>query len=196
MLNKIIVATKNQGKLRELKAIFAPNGIELVSLLDYPDIPDIIEDGMSFAENAIIKAKAVYQHLSLPVIADDSGLAADQLNGRPGIHSARYAGEDASDEDNNAKLLTELSKFPEPHYAKYVCCAVYYDGKRRVTESGELKGRIIKEPRGTNGFGYDPYFIADNYNITMAELDMEEKNKISHRGKAFRKLYGSLYGML
>ncbi|GAB6283029.1 MAG: hypothetical protein STSR0008_17830 [Ignavibacterium sp.] len=185
---KIILATKNKGKLKEIQDIFKNMNFEIVSLLDFENNFEIIEDGNSFEENAKIKAKYVFDKLKLPTIADDSGLCCEQLNGSPGIYSARYSGENTTDENNNKKLLNELSKFLKPHKAKFVCSAVFYDGKNFICAEGELTGEIADEPKGENGFGYDPIFIADNYNVTNGELSLEEKNKISHRAKAFLKL--------
>ncbi|NWF88633.1 MAG: RdgB/HAM1 family non-canonical purine NTP pyrophosphatase [Ignavibacteriaceae bacterium] len=186
---KIIFATKNLGKLKEVRNIIGEKEIELISLNEFNNVGEIVEDGNSFEENAVIKAKHVYHLLGLPVIADDSGLVVEQLGGEPGIYSARYAGENATDEDNNKKLISKLSFFPKPHRAKFVCSAVYIDGKGIVKAQGEILGQILHEPKGTNGFGYDPLFLPDGYDKTTAELDMEEKNKISHRSKAFKSLF-------
>ena len=188
-MKKLLFASKNKGKLKEVEAIFKASGITIVSLLDFPHIPDIIESGSTFEENAKIKAAAMYEAFQLPVISDDSGIMVEQLNGAPGVYSARLAGEHATDADNNTKLLKELSAFPHPHKAAYVCCAVYYDGKTYQHAIGKLEGRIIETPKGDNGFGYDPYFVPEGYDLTMAELAMDEKNRISHRGKAFAKLH-------
>lgn len=185
---KIILATKNKGKLKEIREIFNDTNFDIISLLDFPNNYEIVEDGNSFEENAKIKAKYVYDKLHLPVIADDSGLCCEQLNDLPGIFSARYSGLDANDENNNKKLLDELSKFPKPHKARFVCSAVFYDGRDFVCTDGELTGKIADEPKGESGFGYDPLFIADGYNVTNGELSLVEKNKISHRAKAFLKL--------
>lgn len=188
---KLIFATRNSGKIKEVGNILKDDNIELVSLLGLDDELEIIEDGYTFEENAKIKAGVVYHTFRVPVIADDSGLSVDQLGGKPGVYSARYAGEYASDEENNQKLLFELNRYPEPHPAKFICSAVYFDGNDYINTMGEVKGRIIKKARGYNGFGYDPLFIPDGYNMTTAELGLDEKNKISHRAIAFRKL-GSL----
>jgi XTP/dITP diphosphohydrolase len=184
---RIIFATKNEGKRREVSHILG-NGIQLLSLNELNDIPEIVENGSTFEQNAEIKAQLVFNAFKIPVVADDSGLAVDQLNGYPGVFSARYAGEDATDEDNNNKLLDELKKFPEPHRAKFVCSAVYYDGRKFFNAVGEVKGRIVKEPRGTNGFGYDPLFVPDGFDKTVGELPLDKKNEISHRSKAFKAL--------
>ncbi|MCU7494289.1 MAG: RdgB/HAM1 family non-canonical purine NTP pyrophosphatase [Ignavibacteria bacterium] len=185
---EIIFATGNKGKLREVKAIYHEAGLNIKSLKELTGVPEIIEDGLTFEENARIKAVTIYDLFRIPVIADDSGLAVEQLQGRPGVYSARYAGENATDEDNNRKLLTELSLLPEPHPAKFVCCAVFYDGERCLKAFGEIPGRIIKSPKGKHGFGYDPLFMPQGFARTMAEMDIDEKNKISHRAKAFNLL--------
>ena len=185
---KVLFASKNKGKVREVKKILGSAGIEVMSLADFEDVPDVVEDKETFLENSKKKAKEIYEIFRIPVIADDSGLAVDQLDGRPGVYSARYAGEDATDSDNNAKLLSELKGLPSPHKAKFISLAVYYDGINYKYAEGELKGEIILEPRGNNGFGYDPVFIPEGYKNTLAEFSLEGKNRISHRSKAFTKL--------
>jgi XTP/dITP diphosphohydrolase len=185
---RIIFATRNEGKKREVSRIFGNDFIQLITLNDLDDIPEIIESGETFDENARIKAEEVFSRFRIPVVADDSGLLVEQLKGNPGVYSARYAGENASDEENNNKLLEELKNFPEPHHAKFVCSAVYYDGKKLFNASGEVQGRIIMDPRGKNGFGYDPLFVPDGFNKTMGELPLDQKNEISHRSKAFKAL--------
>ena len=185
---KIIFATQNKGKAAEAKSIFADSSIEIISLYDLGNNIDIEEHGTTFRENAFIKARTVYDIYKVPVVADDSGLEISQLNGRPGVYSARYAGDNCTYEDNNLKVIDELKDFPEPHRAKFISYAVYYDGKNEIEAIGELPGYIIKEQRGTNGFGYDPIFIPDGFEKTISELDFEEKNKISHRAKSFAVL--------
>ncbi|MCX6170975.1 MAG: RdgB/HAM1 family non-canonical purine NTP pyrophosphatase [Ignavibacteriales bacterium] len=185
---KIIFATQNKGKADEVKAIFADSSIEIISLYDLGNHIDIEEHGKTFRENAFIKAKAVYEIYREPVVADDSGLSIEQLNGKPGVYSARYSGENCTYEDNNLKVIEELKDFPEPHIAKFISCAVYYDGKIEIEAIGELPGQIIREQRGTNGFGYDPIFIPDGYEKTIAELDFKSKNEISHRARSFNQL--------
>lgn len=185
---KIIFASQNLGKVKEVKAIFNNSIFEIISLYDLGNNIDIEETGSTFSENAWLKAKAVYDIYKEPTVADDSGLMIEQLNGKPGVISARYAGENCSFEDNNIKVIKELSEFPEPHKAKFVSTAVYYDGKNKIESVGELHGIIIKEERGTNGFGYDPIFIPDGYEQTIGELDLDLKNKISHRAKSFEGL--------
>ncbi|MCX8106676.1 MAG: XTP/dITP diphosphatase [Ignavibacterium album] len=195
-MKKILIATKNKGKLNDIKEIFKDLDIEILSFLDFDDSPDVDETGNTFEENAQLKAKACYDKFKIPSIGDDSGLVVEQLNGEPGIYSARYAGENANDYLNNEKLIKQIQKFPEPHRAKFVCVASYFDGEKFVNAYGEVKGRIITEPRGKNGFGYDPLFIPNGYDKTFGELSHEEKNKISHRSMAFRKLHKKLEALL
>lgn len=187
-LKQIIFATGNKGKLAEVKKIFEETGIDIISLYDLGEVPEIIEDGDSFEANSFIKAKAIYDIHKKPVIADDSGLEIEQLNNRPGIYAARYAGENCTYEDNNIKVLNELKDFSEPHKARFVCCAIYYDGENKEVSFGYLPGRIIKEFKGQNGFGYDPIFVPDGFDRTLSEMNLEEKNKISHRAEAFNNL--------
>jgi XTP/dITP diphosphohydrolase len=187
-LKRILLATTNKGKLHDVKEILKDMDLEILSFLDFDGYPDVEETGKTFLENAELKAKAAFEKYKIPSIGDDSGLESFQLNGEPGIYSARYAGEDADDEKNNLKLIKKLSTLPEPHYGRFYCAAVFYYGKDIKFSEGEVKGSIIKVPRGKNGFGYDPLFIPDGYDITMAELSHEEKNKISHRLKAFSGL--------
>lgn len=184
-MNKLVIATTNQGKLNEIRKIFAGLNINILSLADFPGFPEIIEDGLTFEENAEIKVRAVYEKLGIMAVGDDSGLAVDQLGGAPGIYSARYSGEGATYESNNTLLLKELATFPEPHPAKFVCAAVFFDGEKKIIKRGEVKGRIVTTPRGNNGFGYDPVFEPDGFGKTLAEISTEEKNKFSHRAVAF-----------
>ncbi|GAB5052758.1 XTP/dITP diphosphatase [Pediococcus ethanolidurans] len=186
---QIIIATNNDGKLREFQKLFVAKNIEVTSLKNYPEIGKIAETGMTFEENAIIKASAVAKKTKLPVLADDSGLEVDALNGRPGIFSARYAG-DHDDAANNAKLLSELAGVPvEKRTATFHTTLVLMkpDDSKLVVD-GELRGRILAVPRGDNGFGYDPLFLVPEKNQSLAEMTAEEKNTISHRGRASQKL--------
>jgi len=187
-MRKLIFASKNRGKINEVRNIFRTSEFEITSLLDLNDNLVIEENEKTFEDNAKKKAAEVFIMYKLPVIADDSGIEVEQLNNSPGVYSARYAGDNATDEENNNKLINELGSYPEPHPARYVCCAVFFNGQEYLIESGEIKGKIIMKGRGTNGFGYDPYFIPNGYKQTMAELSLEEKNRISHRGKAFNQL--------
>jgi XTP/dITP diphosphohydrolase len=185
---QILLATTNKGKLNDVKEILKDIDEEILSFLDFDDYPNVEETGTTFLENAELKAKAAYYKYGLPSFGDDSGLESFQLNGEPGIYSARYAGDDADDEKNNLLLIKKLSELPEPHPGRFVCAAVYYDGKEIKSAIGEVRGNIIKNPRGKNGFGYDPLFIPNGYDNTMAELSHVEKNRISHRLNAFKEL--------
>jgi XTP/dITP diphosphohydrolase len=187
-LKKILLATTNKGKLNDVKEILKDLDLEILSFLDFDDYPNVEETGSTFLENAELKVKAAFEKYKIPSIGDDSGLESFQLSGEPGIYSARYAGEDSDDEKNNLKLISKLSNLPEPHTGRFVCAAVYFDGVYYKSAIGEVKGNIIKNPRGKNGFGYDPLFIPNDYEKTMAELSHAEKNKISHRLNAVRKL--------
>jgi XTP/dITP diphosphohydrolase len=188
MTKKIIFASKNEGKVKEVRHILSGINAEILSLNDVGYTDDIHESADTFEGNAKIKAEIIYKKFKLPTIADDSGIVAMQLGNEPGVYSARYAGESASDEDNNDKLIKRLKSFPEPHKGKFVCAAVYYFGADFIVAMGEIVGNIIKEPRGTNGFGYDPLFLPDGYDKTTAELPSDIKNKISHRFRAFNQL--------
>lgn len=185
---KIIFASQNQGKVKEVKSILNNSRFEIISLYDLGNNIDVEETGETFAENAWLKAEAVYNIYKEPTIADDSGLMIEQLDGRPGVISARYAGLNCTFADNNLKVIKELSSFPEPHKAKFVSHAVFYDGSNRIDAVGELYGIVIKEERGSGGFGYDPIFIPDGYDQTISQLDFDFKNKISHRARSFEKL--------
>lgn len=189
-MQELIVATKNSGKIKEFKQILERKGYTIKSLLDYPEIEDVVEDGTTFAENALKKARTIAKHFQRGVIADDSGLVVDALNGEPGIYSARYAGEDKCDKRNNEKLLRELEGVPlDKRTASYVCAIAlaYPDGEEVVFE-GSCYGIIAKEPSGKNGFGYDPLMYIPEMGRTMAELSPQEKNQISHRAMALKKL--------
>lgn len=188
-MKKLIVATKNKGKLSEIKTFLDPFSIEVISLNDLPELPNIIENGQSFAENALIKAQTICQALQVPVIADDSGLTITALNDEPGIYSARYAG-DHDDMANNQKVLMKLKNVPSKRrQASFhtVIVGVKPDGSQIMTE-GQVDGLILETPRGINGFGYDPLFYYEPYQKTLAEMSPSEKNSISHRGKALKKL--------
>lgn len=187
-MKKIIFATGNAHKLKEVREIFADTNVELLSLNDFSIVPDIIEYGETFKENSLIKVRKVFGFFNIPAVGDDSGLTVEQLNGAPGVFSARYSGEDATYESNNQKLLKELEKFPPPHKASFICTASYFDGETTITAFGKLEGEIVQEYRGQNGFGYDPIFKPEGYETTLAEITLAEKNRISHRGKAFREL--------
>jgi XTP/dITP diphosphohydrolase len=187
---KIVFASGNEGKVKEIREMLEGMGIQLVSLKDYVGVPEIVEDGKSFLENALIKAKIISAFTGETVLADDSGLQVDALGGEPGIYSARYAGQKATDDDNINLLLAKLKSVPWAKRTASFCCAlVLYsaDGSYDSFES-KWKGRIIDERRGDNGFGYDPVFFVPELKMTAAELPAEIKNKVSHRGQAFARL--------
>lgn len=190
---KMVLATKNRGKLREFNDIFKDldfaEKISLLSLLDFPDLPDALENGSTFSENALIKARLATK-TGYFSIADDSGIIVDALSGSPGINSARYAGPNATDEDNNRKLLSELLDIPEgERKATFISVIVLVtpDGREAVFE-GSCDGMILKSPRGEGGFGYDPIFLYPPMGKTFSEMTDIEKNKISHRRRAIEKL--------
>lgn len=190
MTKRVIIATKNRGKAKEFQHMFAPFGYEVQTLLDLPHIEDVEETGETFEENAILKAETVAEELGALVIADDSGLAIDALEGRPGVYSARYAGEEKSDEANMEKVLSELESVEESDRTARFHCVLAIAGPNRETRTvtGTCEGMILKEKRGTNGFGYDPIFYVPTLRKSMAELTQDEKSQISHRGNALIKL--------
>ena len=180
----IVIATNNQHKVEEYRQLIGEQKIELRSLADYPAYPGVEENGKTFAENASIKALSACKYCDVPAFADDSGLEVEALGGRPGIHSSRYA---PTDRERIEKLLGELKGVTDRR-ARFVCViAIAVNGEVIETFEGEVRGRIIDEPRGANGFGYDPIFVPDGSDRTFAELTQEEKNRISHRANAFRK---------
>jgi len=186
---QILLATNNKGKVRELAELLKGEEVQILSLSDKPEIKEVEETGKTFVENALLKARTVCATAKMITLADDSGLEVDALNGAPGVYSARYAGEPKSDWRNIEKLLADLQNVPEPlRTARFRCCLaiVTPEGEEVLTE-GTVEGQILFEPRGTGGFGYDPIFYLPEYGKTMAELEMEEKNRISHRAQAFRK---------
>jgi len=186
---KLVVATNNQGKVKEFKQLLEPLGFEPVSLKDEGIVIDVAEDGETFAENAHIKAQAVYEICKCPVLADDSGLEIEFLGGAPGIYSARYAGEDATDADRCSKVLSELEGVDISMRSARFACALYciIDDDTEYSVLGTMNGFIGTEPMGENGFGYDPIFMIDE-ETSVAMISDEEKNKISHRAEAMRKL--------
>jgi XTP/dITP diphosphohydrolase len=185
---RALLATRNQKKLAELRRILID--VDVVGLADLPPYDEAPETGLTFAENALLKAREGVTHTGLPTISDDSGIAVDALNGMPGVFSARWAGRHGDDTANLELLLAQISDVPDEHRsASFVCAAalVLPDG-REWTVHGKMPGRLIREPHGTNGFGYDPIFVANGETVTNAELDPAAKDAISHRGKAFRAL--------
>lgn len=189
-MKEVIIATKNPGKAKEFEHIFAPRGIAVRTLLDFPEIPDVEETGTTFEANAILKAEAISRLLNRMVIGDDSGLMVDALEGQPGIYSARYAGEQKNDQENIDKVLLELTGLPvDKRTARFYCAlAVAVPTQETITVSGICEGRILEERRGTHGFGYDPVFYVPEKGLAMAEMTSSEKNKISHRANALKKL--------
>jgi XTP/dITP diphosphohydrolase len=197
-VTKIVLATRNAHKVVELREILAglveEIGLEIVGVSEFPDVEDVVEDGVTFAQNATLKAVAVARATGLPAIADDSGLAVDVLGGAPGIFSARWAGEHGGDRANVDLLLSQLDDVKDEHRgAGFVCAAVLAmpDGRVFLRE-GQVRGTLTRAPRGTNGFGYDPILLVDGDTRTLAEYDSGQKNAISHRGKALRALEADL----
>lgn len=190
MKKQIIFATGNQNKMREIREIYGDLDYEILSMKEAGIDVDIVEDGESFEDNALIKASAIAKECDAIVFADDSGLEIDYLNKEPGVYSARYMGEDTSYDIKNANLIGRLEGVPkEQRTARFVCAiaAVFPDGSHKIVR-GTIEGYIGYEPAGANGFGYDPIFYVDEYGCSTAELPPEEKNKISHRGKALRMM--------
>lgn len=198
MMKNIIVATKNKGKAKDFEAIFLPYGFNVLTLHDVASDMEIEETGSTFEENAILKAEALAERLQMFVIADDSGLAIDALNGAPGVYSARYAGEDKSDEANIDKVLEELSGVEDKYRTARFCCALALAGPSMDTKTvfGTCEGTIARLKKGINGFGYDPIFFIPALGKMMAELTPEEKGAISHRGNAIKKIEAELPHLL
>lgn len=190
MKKKLLIATHNEGKKRELLDILSSLSYEIYSLKDFPELPDVEETGSTFRENAVLKAETISRQTWEIVLADDSGLEVMYLGGKPGVHSARFAGESATDEQNNDLLLKLMENVPHfQRKARFVCViAVAAPGKKTQTVEGSCEGFLATSPRGTRGFGYDPLFIYGNGSKTFAEMDMETKSRISHRGQALQKI--------
>jgi XTP/dITP diphosphohydrolase len=185
---KLVLATRNHGKVAELRRIL--DGIDVIGLDEFPDAPDVPETELTFEGNALLKARAIAAHTGLPSVADDSGLCVDALNGMPGVFSARWSGRHGDDQANLDLLLGQLSDVaPEHRGARFVCVAAiaWPSGEEDAVE-GLMDGCVVDAPRGTNGFGYDPIFVAEGESRTTAEMPPDEKDAISHRGKAFRAL--------
>ncbi len=189
-MSELIIASQNEGKIREIVDILDLDDTKVYTQKDFPEWPQIEETGSTFYENALIKARALVEAFGKPAVADDSGLEVDALGGRPGVYSARYAGEEGNAEKNNDKLLRELHDVPESQRtARFRCVAVLMTPDGWITSAeGTFEGRIGFEPYGERGFGYDPIFIPEGDSRTVAEIPLSEKNKISHRAQAFRKL--------
>jgi XTP/dITP diphosphohydrolase len=196
---RVVLATRNRHKVREIAELLAPVGLDLIGIDDVAaDLP-LKEDEDTFEGNALSKAHQAGASTGLPTLADDSGLEVDTLGGAPGVHSARYAGEPCDDARNNAKLLSALSGVPDgERSARYRCVAAFFDPAtgRTSTAAGACEGLILQAPRGDGGFGYDPLFLVPSLGKTMAEIDLAEKNRLSHRAAAFRRLAEVLPGLL
>lgn len=197
---RVLLATRSAGKIRELRALFADRQIDVIGLMEVSASPDAEEENLesasTFEENALAKARWFHRRTGMPTVADDSGLCVDALGGAPGVHSKRWSGRadlegQALDDANNALLLSRLSS-AGPRRARYVCAAAYCDGARDMVERGEATGVITESPRGSAGFGYDPYFLSDDLGRTFAEVSLEQKATMSHRARAFAKLLSRL----
>ena len=194
-MKQIVLATGNPGKVREINELLADQGVEVIPQSAF-QVPEVEETGLTFVENAILKARNAATHTGLPAIADDSGLEVDALHGAPGIYSSRYAGGNASDRDNLEKLLADLADLSEDQRgARFQCVMVHLRHAQDPTPlicHGTWEGRILFAPRGSNGFGYDPVFYVPTHACSSAELPPELKNRLSHRGQALRKLIAAL----
>ncbi len=192
---QLVLGSRNRKKSQEIAELLAPYDIQLVSVSEFPDVPEVVEDGNTFAENAMKKASEVSQQIHKWCLAEDSGLTVDALSGAPGIYSARFSGEDATDEKNNAKLIQELEAVPiAKRGAGYVCEIALSDpsGEIRLQAKGTCRGQITEAPRGENGFGYDPYFLIPEYHRTFGELSSAVKQQLSHRSRAFHRFIPQL----
>jgi XTP/dITP diphosphohydrolase len=198
---RLVLATRNAGKITELRTILGTVfevPFELVGLEAFPDVPDVVETGVTFAENALLKAHAAAVGTGLPAIADDSGLAVDVLGGSPGVFSARWSGRHGDDDANLDLLLAQLGDVPDEHRGAHFACAAAFarpDGKDHVV-FGTLPGTLLRARRGTGGFGYDPIFLPEGESRTTAQMSAGEKNEISHRGRAFRALAAELASLV
>lgn len=186
----ILIATKNEGKIREFKNILSRHEVNVLSLLDLESSPEINEDGITFEENAVKKSKAIFEFTGQATIADDSGLEIDFLDGEPGVNSARFAGYSTPYDTKNEKILSMMKDVPESkRTARFKCVIAYSENNATNTFEGVCEGKIAYEQKGTHGFGYDPIFIPDGYDKTFGELGEDVKNRISHRAKALNKFY-------
>ena len=194
----VVLATRNAAKLRELARILSAEDrasqdrgaqIRLAGLDEFPGAPDVPETGATFEENALLKARAIADYTGLPAVADDSGLCVDALNGMPGVLSARWAGGHGDDQANLELVLAQVADVPDARLgARFVCAAALVAGSGEWVVTGQVEGRLIRAPRGSGGFGYDPIFLPDGFGQTTAEMTAEAKDAISHRGRAFRAL--------
>lgn len=189
MNQEIVLATRNPDKVREIQQLLSELKIDIVTLNAFPDAPEVVEDGDSLAENAVKKAKLIAEHTGITSIADDTGLEVDYLHGRPGVLSSRYSGEEATYADNVNKLLVELSGVPlKQRGARFRCVVALYNHHQTKIVEGVCAGVICEQPQGHEGFGYDPVFYVPEYGCTFAEMDLETKNQVSHRARAFSAL--------
>jgi XTP/dITP diphosphohydrolase len=196
---RLVVGSRNQKKLLEIAQLLEPHGIEVIGIADFADIPEVVEDRETFAANAAKKASETATAINEWVLAEDSGLSVNALGGAPGVYSARYSGEGATDDRNNQKLLRELAGLPPEKRSAYYTCHVAIsspEGDIRLTDEATCCGRIIDEPRGANGFGYDPYFLIPEFHRTFGELSAAVKNQLSHRARAFQRLTPRLVALL
>jgi XTP/dITP diphosphohydrolase len=187
-LDNLVLATRNKGKIVEMTKLLFGSGVRIQSLNDFAEIPEVVEDGNTFEDNALKKARFVSSALGITALADDSGLCVDALSGRPGVLSARYSGPDSDDRHRYLKVLDEMTDIEDPlRTARFVCvlAMVRPNGEEKVFQ-GICEGRILKEPRGNGGFGYDPIFYFEEIGMSFGEMDLETKNLVSHRGKALR----------
>jgi XTP/dITP diphosphohydrolase len=190
-MTRVLLASRNKAKLAELQRILAPlaAGVQIVGLDDVPPYPEAPETGATFADNALLKARDGLRNTGLPTVADDSGLSVEAMNGMPGVLSARWCGRHGDDEANLRLLLAQLADTPDERLgAAFVCAAALVTPTGETVVHGRMDGRLVREPRGANGFGYDPIFVPAGYEVTSAQLSAEEKDAISHRGKALRAL--------
>jgi len=188
-MKQIVLATRNSHKIRELKFLLNGLPLEVLTLKDFPQIGPLVEDGSTFEENALRKARQVFQQTNLATLADDSGLEVFFLNGRPGVYSARYAGVGATDEANNVRLLEEMRGVaPRRRTAQFRAVLAFVGKGFEIARDGICPGGLVEYPTGSNGFGYDPLFMPAGFSITYAQLTAEEKNRISHRSRAFDKM--------
>lgn len=195
-MKTIIIATKNAGKANDFKMLLEPKGFKIETLLDYPEIPEVAETGYTFEENARLKAETICSLLQKPVLADDSGIMIDALDGQPGVFSARFAGESKSDAANNAKVLAMLGEMPKADRKAHFHCTLVlaHPAKESLVVEGVITGEIAKVPKGDYGFGYDPIFLVPELGKTFGELTDYEKNEISHRARALAKLTDEIDG--
>jgi XTP/dITP diphosphohydrolase len=190
---KLVLATHNKDKISELQGVLKNEQVSILTCDDFPELPEVFEDGETLEENALKKAREIHQYTQLPVLADDTGLEVRALGGAPGVKSSRYAGDHASYADNVTKLLKEMSPIPkEQREARFRTVMVYLDDRHQITTEGEVQGYILEEIRGRGGFGYDPVFYYPPLKKTFSELSLPEKNSVSHRGQALLKMIKTL----